>query len=88
MHHVTVEVPQLVDVTYVHKHGLINFNSNANQRQRLGSPTSGPRQSELDRMIWGELRGPIIRAGEVIPSASKGRRHDRSRDVQQLQSGS
>ena len=25
IHHVTVEVPQLVHVTHVHKHGLINF---------------------------------------------------------------
>jgi uncharacterized protein YraI len=25
MHHVTVEVPPLVHVTHVHKHGLINF---------------------------------------------------------------
>ena len=56
-----------------------------NQGQRLGSPNSGRRHYERAGMMGAksqadEASGPA----ELISSASKGRRHDRSRDVHSI----
>src|SRR5271169_50786 len=55
--------------------------NDVNQRKRLGSPNSGQRQYERAGMMGRRATRTIIRASGIISSASKGRRHDRSRDV-------
>jgi hypothetical protein len=55
--------------------------NDVNQRQRLGSPNSGQRQYERERMMRRRATRTNHQGQRIHLSASTGRRHDRSRNV-------